>query len=379
MSGLSRYDFFRMLLPGAAVVFLLDVAARIIALHPSAPFNVAQGLPKFLEDPLRGLAAAFGIGLVLYFFDPGYGAPQFYKGIPSTHLKKLLQGRGMTADALSLYFRAMDELMPETFRERAYLYGALYRIGFQLVLYTLLVASLLPTTILLLFRRLPPLTYGRPAPILWLSWGAVIVTVIGPFIRQVITPKPKFPGRGVLLAASIMAGLSIVAWVNLPLSFIPRVPPVGLATTVTLLAVGAWLIVRLVGPLGMWFKHIRNELGGAKPDKPHSPIEIFAFDSSVAVAGLVGLVVLWPVLAAAQVAAISALLCVGLTLSYFRKYERQLSGIYRNQCRWLDAKLDSVLQLLPSEEKPPEPDSPPPTRRQTWLMCLRRRHKNGRG
>jgi len=365
-----------MLLPGAAVVVLLDVVARIIALHPVAPFIVAQSLPGFLENPLRGLAAAFGIGLVLYFLDPGYGAPQFYKDIPSTHLKKLLESRGVEAHALSLYFRAMDELMASPFRERSLLYGALYRIGFQVVLYTLLVASLLPTTILLLFRRLPPLTYGRPAPILWLSWGAVLVTVLCPFIRQRIAAEPKFPRKGVSLTASSMAALIIVAWVNLPLSFVPTVPPIWLATTVTFLAVAVWLILRLVGPLSMWLNYVR--LGGAKPDTPHPPIEIFAYDSSVAVAGLVGLVVLWPVLAPAQVVATSALLCVGLTLSYFRKYERQLSGIYHNQNEWLDAKLDSVLQLLPSEKKPPEPDSAHQTQRQTWLTCFRRRHNSGR-
>jgi hypothetical protein len=371
VSGLSRNDFFRMLLPGAAVVFLLDLAARIVALHPAAPFNVAQALPKFLEGPLRGLAAAFGIGFVLYFLDPGYGAPQFYQGIPSTHLKGLLERRGIKADAVSLYFRAMDELLPETLRERALLYGALYRIGFQLVLYTILVAGLLPTTILLLFRRLPPLTYGRPTPVLWVSWAAVTVAIMIPFCKRAISGKSISPGPGILAAAAINVSASILAWVNLPFSFIPRVPPVALVTTVTLAVFGAWMVVRLVGPLNIWLRHLEGRLD-AKPDRPHSPIQIAALDGSIAATSLTGLVVLWPILAPAQVAATSALLCTGLTLSYLRKHERQLSGIYRNQRQWLDARLESVLDLLPTEAKLPDNESREPTLLGSFLLRLKR-------
>jgi hypothetical protein len=309
---------------------------------------------------------------VLYFLDPGYGAPQYYRGIPSSHLAKSLKDRGIKAetDALSLYFLAVDQLMPEAFRERVLLYGAIYRVGFQLVLYTLLVASLLPTAILAFFGSLPPLTYGTPSPVLWVSWGAVILTVIVPFVREAIKRQPRFPRRGVTVGCLTITALSVAVWINLPLSFLPKVRPLGSAIAVTLVVIGFWLLLRLVGPLRVWFQYLRS--GGGKPDRPHSASEVAALDGSIALTGLVGAIVLWPALTLLQVVAICTLLWLGLMLSGFRKHERQLGGIYRNQRFWLDGEMDSILELLPAEDQPQAVTADLPDSRQPRFPSVRR-------
>src|SRR5437764_1381675 len=99
MGGLSRNDFFRVVLPGGAVLFLIDVALRVLGSVKGIAVAPFVDTRKLIETPLHAATIAFGLGLLLYFVDPGYGAPQYYGNIPSTHLRRKLSERDIQADA----------------------------------------------------------------------------------------------------------------------------------------------------------------------------------------------------------------------------------------------------------------------------------------
>lgn len=343
----SRFTFYRIILPGGIVVVLLVLSVRILGATPGIEPPWSQALTGFLEDPFTGIASAFAIGLVLYWLDPGYGAPQYYAHIPSSHLRDLMLERGVQGDHLSLYFQAMHSLMPDGLREQGLLYGAFYRIGFQATTYAILVGAALPLGIAMTIG--PPGRSQRWPP--WIVVASIILIaclVAWPFLRCL------FKGRGVSIGlvltlyvfGSTMGTLS--TWGNYAGGwFDSRVDRESLLAAYAGVLFLAWLALRLVGPLRPYWRYFRGGMRG-KPDNPHTEVQIGAINSSPAIFAVAGLAATGASLAPIQVIGITSILGVGLGLAILRKHERQLTGIYKNQNQWLTANLDKVLTLLPA-------------------------------
>jgi hypothetical protein len=194
----SRFDFYRILLPGALLVGLFDIVIRVIGATPgSQDWSDLIGVAEFLEDPLRGLVAAFGAGIVLYFIEPGNSAPQYYQDIPSQHLWRRMHEEGVTGGNISMFFRASDEFMPEALRSRALLYGAFYRIGFQVVVFTLLAASVLPLLIATLSRQDSAGPWHAPGGTRLGFWFVGVLVAVGTIVIAMTTGRKinRAPGR----------------------------------------------------------------------------------------------------------------------------------------------------------------------------------------
>ena len=212
MGGLTRFDIFRIVVPGSAAVVLLDIWAKIIAATPGLSTSIAR-LPNFLERPIVGIAAGFALGILLYFVDLAYGAPQYYDGIPASKLKEML-GREREGSHLSLFFHVQDKMMPEALVERAALYGALYRLMFQLILFLYLLAYISPLTILILSKpktAVPPVLDGLEVVLLLIAGLWVLL----PFARELVRKKGRLPGWEILMVSLVLLALEIAVSVKL--------------------------------------------------------------------------------------------------------------------------------------------------------------------
>lgn len=252
MGGLSRYDFFRILVPGGTVLFLFDLVVRVVTATPSVHAASLTTALSTVERPAVGVVVAFGTGIILYYLDLAYSAPQFFEYIPSSYLSERLGKERYSTDALSLFFLASDKLLPPEMRERALLYGALYRTGFQVVLFTLASAAVLPVVILLHLKE-DSLAFSdrtfRPIPIV------VSVAIIGafaaPFVRELLKKKAdrRWPARSLFIPLGVLiSGISFL-WIDIVTQWLPFQPHyrswlVG-STSATLTIA---LILRLIGP-----------------------------------------------------------------------------------------------------------------------------------
>jgi hypothetical protein len=105
-----------------------------------------------------------------------------------------------------------------------------------------------------------------------------------------------------------------------------------------------WCVLRLIGPLKPRWKRWTGETR-AKPDVPHTELEIALLDGGAVLVSLAGLISLSGRLANVQILGLVSLQALALILSFLKKHERQLQGIYRNQVNWLDSNLEQVLAL----------------------------------
>lgn len=347
MAGLTRFDFFRMFLPGAIGLFIFDIVLRVVTPETDSVSTLAKVL-RTMEDPLTGLALAFALGLCLYFIDFPYAAPQFFEDIPSTHLRSKLIADGLSGrDSLSLFFRASDGKMPEQMRERALLYGAIYRVGLHLVVFSLGAAGMIPALVLAAGEPSYAGVHGG-IDILALLGSAAAVPIVLPFARWGLRKKrPPGPERVPLLFLGLPTLFVCLLWLNYAHDYWSEWadhPRWFLFAHGVL--VSAWLFFRIMGPPDVRIAHWRGE-SKTHPDSPFRPITYAALDGLLAVGALTGLVLVSGELDTAQLTASAALLVAGLLLAFNRKYERQLRGIYRNQNYWIDAEFDNIKTLLP--------------------------------
>jgi hypothetical protein len=364
LSGLSRNDFFRVLLPGAALLFLIDVATRILASAQGIKPGTLEDLRNVLEDPFSAVAIAFGLGLLLYLVDPGYGAPQYYVNLPSNHLAEKMQERGMEVDEVSLYLVIADSLLPPALQDRALFYGAVYRIGFQIIIYAFLTAALIPIGLLLLLPTNADAKF-EPSYAAWGGLGVVVAATSLPWIRTAFRrsrsrPEVRRPiGKWFFMSMLLLIMVPLIAWLNLAWNSQLRWSHEA-AGGFSTIAVLSWVVLRLSGPLSPRFRHLRG-IQRRKPDEPHSQLQIALLDLVVVTPALIGVMVLDARFSFAGVWGVCLLSAGALLLAFLRKHERQLYGIYRNQNLWIDSHLDQIVDefsavILPvNEERHPGP------------------------
>jgi hypothetical protein len=396
MSGLSRHDFFRVLLPGGALLFLIDLATRILASAQGIKPGTLEDLRKVLEDPFSAVAIAFGMGLLLYLVDPGYGAPQYYVNLPSTHLAETMRKRGMEVDEVSLYLVLADSLLPPALQDRALFYGAVYRIGFQIIIYGFLTAALIPISLLLLLPANADVEF-EPSYAAWGGVGVVVAVASLPWIRTGFRrgrsrpARPRPIGKWFAMSMLVLILMPTIAWLNLAWNSELRWSheAAGLSSTMALLS---WVVLRLSGPLGPRFRHLRG-VQRKKPDEPHSQLQIALLDLVVVVPALIGVMALDAWFSFAGTWGVCLLSAGALLLAFLRKHERQLYGIYRNQNLWIDSHLEQIVDefsavMRPFDEErhpgPPKGQSParafvaasstrvgPPILTVSWLVARR--------
>lgn len=361
MGGLSRYDFFRMLLPGAIVVFLLDLGLRVLLVDGGTHARTLENALTVIERPLVAITVAFAVGLVLYFVDLAYTTPAFWKNIPSSHLSIRLAEADVATDHLSLFFRASDELMPEAMRERALLYGALYRAGFQAMLFSITAAVVLPVAVLLEMPvgDLSPGFHLHRAD-WWVTGGLVLAFVALAPMRAVLRRQRRdLPETGPVVFLFLALAPLLAMWLDLRWRFLPFVPhhrpQLVWLTTITL---GVWWFLRVGGRPGSRLRYWRGDSG--RPDDPYSASTNWTLDALAATAAVVGSGMLVPHMSVGQVLAINGSALVGLLLSVLGKHERQLQGIYRNQNNWIDAHVADICKLAGPATGTSE-NAPPPT------------------
>lgn len=352
--GLSRYDFLRIVLPGAIILFLTDALLRVLVVERDGSNDRLVELMTSLEDPLIGLAVAFGIGLCLYFVDPAVHSAIYFRNIPSTHLRTKLHKAGIQTNALSLFFVASDALMPAEMRERALLFGAFFRVGFQATLLTIATGAILPA--LLLVRSLDQFAparvdWERPEILVVVSVVSALALGAGMGLLRDVRKKKKvaMPIIAVLLPFLVSSFL----WVNLVTGVLPRSARAAhwqLAATLCMLL--PWLLLRTLGPLRPRFTrwgsyYLRGEKSQGRSDKPYPDGVNPVLDVLVAINAGIGLVVLSNALNAGQILGTGTLILIGLMLSLTRKHEKQLQGIYSNQNYWIDSQFEAILELVP--------------------------------
>lgn len=346
MGGLSRYDFFRIVLPGALVLFLADIGIRIVSGGDRIGLDDADRWLRLLEEPATAIVLALGVGLFLYFVDPGYGAPQYYVSIPSVELEKLVKDAGykLPGSATSFYFVVADSIMPADLKERALLYGAFYRVAFQAILYTLLLGASIGPTVSLLVAS----THNHSFTPRSGSLAAAVIVAVAlavPFIRELLKERKRqrWPKRRFVLLSAIAALIPSVLWVNLGTEFLrPALHSEALAASFTGLVAAIWSLLRLSGPIRNRWAHLHDP-SVPKPDKPHKATEIAVLDAMLVVPGFIALLAVDDQVTAGGVALVAALNIAGLVLSFLRKHERQLFGIYKNQTMWMELHLQEIV------------------------------------
>lgn len=266
--------------------------------------------------------------------------------------------------------------MPGPMRERALLYGALYRLGFQVVLYSIIECLVIPVVILLLLSDPPAVRSPDPArPAVLVVLLALPVFLALPFVREFLKSKDRrcWPRWRLALPASALTTAAAVVWLDLPFQFLPGAPrDRAWYVLASVLAGFPWLTLRLTGPIKPRWHHWRGKERG-KPDVPHRVTEIACLDGLPISVALVSTLALSSVLGDIQVLILGGLQAVALTLSFLAKHERQLHGIYRNQNRWLDGHLDQVIALIEPPSAPVPVSATPNTGRDSWWHLLRRR------
>lgn len=351
----SRYDFYRIVLPGAIMVGLLDLAIRLTAMASEGDIKEqSRRALDFVEDPIRGLVLAFAFGICLYFTEPGYNAPQFFYRIPSSHFHSLLSKRvpsdpDLVKKALSLYFRALDELVPDSLQERALLYGAFYRIGFQTIFFTLAVASSLPLAIVALGGVDPPAEWSSPGLGTWLVVAIPVVVGSAGLVAARLParhPQARRLGWRFTLGLGLLATGTTLGWISYtsPDTAEGLVNPEAVVSALTGLQLGIWALLRLRGPIKPFVRSLWVPQSH-RPDRPHSDAQIAFLDLSAFAPAAAGLLVLRPSIEFLQVVGVCLLGAIALLLSSAKKHERRLAGIYSNQNAWLDANVERVVAL----------------------------------
>lgn len=348
MGGSSRFDTLRVLLPGAVLITLVDLGARLIAsmtvVRPSASglVDAAQAFVDLVEDPFRGIVVAFGLGLILYFVNPAYATPQYWKDIPSEHVKQKADKDGLqNVDATGLYFLALNELMPTALRDRVLLYGQMYRIGFETVFYALLtVVATAVSALVIVGSSRSAFSLNQSA---WIFLVLLVIELALFAFRLEVLRKEDLVRQAKSIAkwtfavpVSLIVLLAFGGWVGL------TVWPDKTGTVVIVLsatAAGAiWTLLRLKGR--DWWPYIIFPIGrGTRPYRTtdaHSPFELLVLDAAFVTPWLFLMAGSSSALSVVHVGAPVALTMVALFLSHLRKYERQNHGVYRNQRLWID-------------------------------------------
>lgn len=375
MANVSRSDFYRILLPGAIAVVLIDIALRVIALTPdpaATPHTIslisrAIGL---VEDPFRGVAIAFSVGFALYFIDPGYMTTAYRSGLPSTYVAELSRQKDLPDKySTSIYFQLLNEHMPDNLRERSLLYGAFFRIGVLAIIMAMLIGVALPTLLLLysispqesspLFRVLDP-SGALGAQI---AVGMAFITVLAWWWRRATEKrnhrdrdyddrskganKPEWnlldSHRFVAAAIFAIGGLGWLLAALLPIPASAGRWVVSIASAVSGLA---WIGARLAGPLASWFAVVRAGQPYYRSQGSFQAVEQYAIDVAYVATGYLGLALIASELYLVQVLATLSLSITAMALSFVRKHERQQHGIYSNQRSWIASHWNLTEQLI---------------------------------
>jgi hypothetical protein len=378
----SSFDILRFVVPGGIVVVLSELTLRVVSGDISASV--------FVDDVGIAIFLAFGSGVVLYFIDIAYATPQFWRGIPSQYFQEQAIKSGIpeklaTEKSLGIFLTEIEQRAPRL-HQRSLLFGALYRIGFQLIFFSMVAAVGLPVLLLSTDSLMNAETLGTadPVKLAWILLSTSVLLVVAllrtfkPFLRDSDTPRGKKILRSPLLVSEIApegvrpvviacSTVGVLGWLigwsmvvgdrHVFGLAIPDEPSEGrwLIAGTSALAIVIWAFVRLVGPLSAWWSYLRTP-GARKPDRPHSGSQVDSLDASIAIGPVVALFLVGDSLAIGQIATISGLLAGALWLAHLRKYERQLSGIYRNQRDWLDRNLPAVLASFGE----PHADQPEP-------------------
>ncbi len=339
MGGVSRYDFFRIVLPGGLVVFLLDLSARLILATPRVRPSILAAFPKFIEQPLIALAMTFGVGLILYSLDLAYYSPH----------------------------------------ERALSYGSFYRLGFQVIFFTIIACLVVPVGIVLRLGNPPIVPHPRVTTAVVIATLLVVPCALTPFIREAFKRRRRLPALRFVLCIGLLVGASSAVWVDLPFAYFPKPSQDAVWFTIATAAYAfPWIGLRLLGPMKPRWTVWRSVDKLPRPDVPHSDIEIAILDTGAVVLSLVATIALSGALSNMQIIGLAVLQALALVLSFQKKHERQLQGIYRNQVTWLNAHLDEILKLVPPAEAESTPSpatiaSPPPLAKQERPLRGRRR------
>jgi hypothetical protein len=262
-----------------------------------------------------------------------------------------MREEGVRGSNVSMFFAASDEFMPEALRSRALLYGAFYRIGFQVVVFTLLAGGVLPFLIATLSRqdgRGPWNLSGGTRLGFWLF--GVAVAVATSTIAMTTGRKANRATGKLWLGAAAIVVLNSAAWANFASQLTEEhtswLNSYWLLTGITTFTSAAWLVLRLRGPLRPFLLHLR-EGGGRRPDRPHTAAQIALLDCAMSSHGFAGLLALDAMLSPAQVGAVVGMLTVSLVVSLTKKHETRLAGIYKNQNEWVDRNFDKIVGRQP--------------------------------
>lgn len=340
MGGSSRFDTLRILLPGAILITLVDFGARLTASATATRASsegfvrTAQSFVDFVEDPFRGIVLAFGMGLVLYFVNPAYATPQYWKGIPSeVVVEKVKEADFQGVSGTDLYFLALNELMPVALRDRALLYGQMYRIGFEMVFYALLTAVATATSALVVvggsvsdFR----VTTGG-----WMLL-AVLILEAGVFMFRMNRASPHLSKWSYQIPVSLLALIPVGGW--FAMSRLPETTGTLILVSSSVGAAAVWTLLRLKG--GAWPSYVTSPTRrGTSPFRtadPHSAFEILVLDIAFVVPWLLLMAGSGEALTLLHLGSPILLTAAALLLSHLRKYERQNHGVYRNQKLWIE-------------------------------------------
>lgn len=382
MGGASRYDFYRILIPGALAVVLADLVGRVLLLTPNPmiqdqTLDQMKGFVALVEDPFRGAALAFTLGFLAYFLDPGYVTPEYRDRLPSARLGELLREWDRSdVEEKGLYFILLNEHMPDNVRERALLYGAFFRIGVQVILAAYLTATVMPLLILFISTAGVDrgslgdhLTVTRPgkAVVLFVAveLGLLFLRRITIKRRSAADANEASPAEGGSIPRWARArgwararadgpgfpALTIVVVGNGGWLVGTAIPSIqagdgrSLVTTGVLCACVVWTMVRLVGPLGSWFHELWRGTEYIRSDKHYSRTGLFIVDGAFSSVALTGLLIMSGTMTSFQLTTIAGLLSVGILLAFTRKHERQQHGIYRNQRTWMEGNKELILEV----------------------------------
>lgn len=354
----TRFDLYRIIIPGALSLGFAVIAARVLSLGPEVPDQTLGEFVTFLEDPLRGFVLAFGVGLLAYFVDPGYATPEFLEGIPSAQLEDILKERDErfceypSKGFLGLYMLLFDEMLPEGIKERALLFGALFRVAVHAILGALLTALMLPIAIVALEVDGGGMGVGGTKEHVLLPLLAIVVTLLMAVRRGMVEGAGR-RGRSVkaLLAqvdkeaatvAGLIAASGVLSWGVVGIGgHEGRWGVMAVSVGVTLSA-ALWLIGRLGGRVVEYLRFVASSQRYGRPDVGYSRGWVFGLDACLTMNIYVGLYMGSPSINIGQQAGVVALTMFGLLLSFFRKHERQLHGVYSNQVVWIRRNIEKV-------------------------------------
>lgn len=345
----------------------MDIAARLLGSMEPTNAGTWDRIPAYadevrqtVEDPFAALVIAFALGLLLYWLDPAYAAPEYQRYLPSEYLGRRLKEHGADPRvALSVYMHALNELMSDSLNERIILMGSMYRIGFDTVFATFVIGSLMAVGSAL---ALGGVSVASDLQSLVVNGGwTVVATLVTGILAWRTRPEPDRPadaketarqdfgasadvGRSALMVSAALLGILLFG--NLSSDVLSSVSLI-LAYAVVL---GFWVILRLRGPQWRdWLRTIRKR--GTRSFAPTEQFELWqvvSIDGSLVVAVSLLLAAIGGGMDPIQVAVPNVLLLMAFILAYLRKYERQLHAVYWNQHTWIDLNLEQLLKLAES-------------------------------